>query len=397
MAKFTTRRKARPNALKVVLWNTSYLKAVGGAEKVVHDLAHEFDARGLKTFVIADKPRQPSVRSTAFSSLGPTVEVYADDFRYPFSRSPNPFAILADSVRYLGSVARLFSYFRRNRFDIIHLHYINFDVFVLIVFRLLFRCRLVLTFTGGDVALAENNRLGRLRIAFALRSADASTVVSRDMAQRLERLFARPVRVIPNGVRVERDDLAIFEGLSQVKAGHFVYCGRLTLVKRVEFLVRSFQQCVIGGCTKDLYIVGAGECAESLRVLIEELGLKDRVFLMGGLAHAEALEVVRRSLCLVLVSASEGLPVAILEAMALGKPVISSRVGGVPEVVADGVNGWLFPPDRPDRLCQLLMDLSVNEREALRAGEGAARTIAERFSLERMGQDYLNLYEGLLE
>jgi glycosyltransferase involved in cell wall biosynthesis len=382
--------------VKVVLWNTSYLKAVGGAEKIVHDLASELDARGVKTLIVADKPVPPVARTAAFSPSSPTIEVYADDLSYPFSLKQGIFKSARQTICYLRATRRMYSLFRRHAVDIIHLHYVNFDVFLLMLYRSMFRCRLVLTFTGGDLALAEKNWLARLRIALAMRGADAATVVSRDMAERLGRLFGRPVHIIPNGVRVRGGELALSDQGSEFQAGHFVYCGRLASVKRVHFLVRAFHRCVMDGCPKKLYIIGQGEDALSLGHLIAELALEDRVFLMGGLPHAQALELIRQSLCLVLVSASEGLPLVVLEAMALEKPVISSNVGGVPEIVTDGVDGWLFPADRPDSLCRLIMELSANEEKARLAGKAAAKTIAERFSLERMGLDYITLYEKLL-
>ena len=171
-----------------------------------------------------------------------------------------------------------------------------------------------------------------------------------------------------------------------------MFVGRLAAVKRVDFLIRAFRRCVNEGCGKKLYILGPGEEAQRLQALIHELNLEGVVLLLGGQSHAHALAVTRRSRCLLLDSSSEGFPIVLLEAMALGVPVISSDVGGVSELVTDGVNGWLFPVDDVSQLCEQIMRLAGDQTEARRLGTAAAQTVADRLSLETMALKYLSLY-----
>ena len=101
-------------------------------------------------------------------------------------------------------------------------------------------------------------------------------------------------------------------------------------------------------------------------------------------------------LLFVLPSQFEGLPISLLEAMGVGKPVVASRVGGIPEVVTDGVEGFLTDPLDPaqfaDRILALLKDPELHQRFS----QNAARRVREHFSVQRMVERTEALYEKVL-
>ena len=99
----------------------------------------------------------------------------------------------------------------------------------------------------------------------------------------------------------------------------------------------------------------------------------------------------------VLPSYSEGVSLALLEAMAAGLPVIASRVGGLPEVVTDGENGLLVPPRDADALAAALTRLLADPSLARQLGENARGYVREHFSLERLGREINEIYEELIE
>jgi glycosyltransferase involved in cell wall biosynthesis len=115
-------------------------------------------------------------------------------------------------------------------------------------------------------------------------------------------------------------------------------------------------------------MVGEGPMRAELAERAAEMGLEERIVLPG---HVQSLtEVLRRSAVFVCSSRSEGFPTVVLEAMAAGVPVVASNVGGVPELVADGVNGLLFDSEDHEQLATLI--------EGLLTDRGAARTFAAR-------------------
>jgi glycosyltransferase involved in cell wall biosynthesis len=371
--------------MRVVLWNDGYLRTRGGAEQVVHMLAAALSDGGTEVHVIAAPPTGASCGRVP----PPGVRVHHGISGHPLRRAPHPFAMIADTAAYFAEWLRVTRVLWKIRPDVVHVHYVGLDSLPLVVLGRWLRYRSVLTFTGGDVVIAETRYAGRWRIRLAVRWSDAATAVSHDLASRLGSVSGRSVRCIPNGV----DAPAPPPG-TPAKHGEtrFVSVGRLVPVKGVPWLVRAFGRCLDRGCNAHLLIVGEGEDADEIRRVVDELGQSDRIRLLGGLPHDEVLRVVAGSHCLVAASESEGLPMVMLEAMALGRPVIASNVGGVPEIVADGVNGWLFPPRDAERFCELAMAVARDSVMATRAGERGREFVRARYSTESMVSGYLDLY-----
>jgi glycosyltransferase involved in cell wall biosynthesis len=132
-----------------------------------------------------------------------------------------------------------------------------------------------------------------------------------------------------------------------------------------------------GASDSELVLVGDGPERERIEATIRELGLSGSVHLSGRLPESETLQEVAKSDVLVLASFMEGLPVVLMEAMALGLPVIGPRVAGVPELVHEQVHGLLFAPAAWDELAdcihRLLSDAAMRERLG-----GAGRAQVER-------------------
>jgi glycosyltransferase involved in cell wall biosynthesis len=138
-------------------------------------------------------------------------------------------------------------------------------------------------------------------------------------------------------------------------------------------------------------IAGSGSLEASLRVALERIGAGDRIALLGR--RHDVPELLAAADGVVLSSAWEGLPNILMEAAAAGRPVVSTRVGGVPEIVEDGKTGLLVPPRDPSALAAAmgrLMAMSEQDRQAM--GAGARALVMERFAPARI----LDLWEDLL-
>jgi glycosyltransferase involved in cell wall biosynthesis len=142
-------------------------------------------------------------------------------------------------------------------------------------------------------------------------------------------------------------------------------------------LLEAFAQAVREGVKLRLVLVGDGQMRETIERDIQTRQLARCVHLAGWLSGEEVREAVLRSRGLILPSLAEGLPLVIVEAMALGRPVIGTFVAGVPELVRDGVNGWLVPAGNVEALTRAISgiaDASVLELTAMgRRGMEAAR------------------------
>ena len=141
-------------------------------------------------------------------------------------------------------------------------------------------------------------------------------------------------------------------------------------------------------------LVGDGPEREALRALARQRGLGDRVLFAG--ARGFVAPWIEASDLLVLPSREEGLPVAPLEAMARGKPVVAARVGGSGEVVVDGLTGRLVPPEDPAALAAALSEMIGSPDLRSRFGSESLQRVRTEFSIQRMARDTLKLYDELL-
>ncbi|MBX4199266.1 glycosyltransferase family 4 protein [Candidatus Parcubacteria bacterium] len=139
-----------------------------------------------------------------------------------------------------------------------------------------------------------------------------------------------------------------------------------------------------------LEIVGGGDERESLQRLSVELGIDSQVNLIGFRDNATAL--LSNFDIFILPSRKEGLPYTILEAGIAGLPVISTSVGGIPEIIKNGETGLLVPPEDPKALADALKKLSDNSSERERLGNNLHNFVKKNFSKEKMVEETLSLY-----
>jgi glycosyltransferase involved in cell wall biosynthesis len=139
-------------------------------------------------------------------------------------------------------------------------------------------------------------------------------------------------------------------------------------------------------------IAGRGDEEAPLRSRIEALGLQERFMLLG--LRNDIGDLLAAADLWVMPSLSEGLPMALLEAMFAGLPIVSSRVGGIPAVIQDRSNGLLVDSDSPDRLAESLTLLLKNIQLARFLGQQARLTASDGYSLETMARRYLAIYKA---
>jgi glycosyltransferase involved in cell wall biosynthesis len=145
----------------------------------------------------------------------------------------------------------------------------------------------------------------------------------------------------------------------------FLSIGRFSSEKGHLFLLRAFAAVLEAHPSAQLILVGDGPLEWRLRALVEELGIADSVRFEGWLTSDAVTIKIRQATVLVHPSFSEGLPVAIMEAMAERRPVISTYVAGIPELVKEGTTGWLIPAGREDALIQAMNDCASCTKDNL--------------------------------
>jgi sugar transferase (PEP-CTERM/EpsH1 system associated) len=171
--------------------------------------------------------------------------------------------------------------------------------------------------------------------------------------------------------------------------------GRMEAVKDPLHLARAFvRACELSPDAANhlkLILVGDGPLREQVNAVLEDGGVRDRVWFAGE--RADVADIMRGLDCFVLPSLAEGISNTILEAMATRLPVIATRVGGNPELIESGMTGMLVQPANSDALADAILYYFSERATARRHAKAAQRVAHARFSLARMVADYENLYQ----
>ena len=231
--------------------------------------------------------------------------------------------------------------------------------------------------------------------------------VSDDLVQRVAKLGVPEDRLslIPNAIDEHRFDRRLPAGQAPMRRQHEVPDGRLVIgavgrlsgEKAFNQLIRATHQLIGEGLDVELWIAGEGDGPggrDDLQKLIDHLGLNGRVRLLGFVE--DTIELYQAMDLFVLSSLREGLPNAVLEAMAMGVAVVSTRVAGVPKLIEDGKSGLLCPPGEVDQLAGAMRRPLADETLRSQLAAGGRRTIESQYGFARRMSKVRDVYDRVL-
>jgi glycosyltransferase involved in cell wall biosynthesis len=340
---------------------------VGGQEKLLAELAR-----------LADRTRF----LLRFVSLGSRGVVGDDIERLGWTVTPLE---LPSGLR-PSLFVKLVHIIRRWRPDVVHTHdpralFYAASAAALTRVSLLINTRHGKDFGATPRQLAIGRRLARLVHGYVCVSDDV-------MAQCLAEGIARERLItIKNGIDLDR-----FAFMGPRRDGPIVAVARLSPEKDIANLIRAtaVAASLVPGLRVE--VAGAGPCLEGLQRLAADLGVEGCIAFLGAVSDVSG--VLARARALVLPSRSEGIPLTVLEAMASGLPVVATRVGGLPEVVADRLTGLLVPPADPAALAAAVVQMWNDPIACDGMGRAGRRRAEELFDVRRMVREYEALYDG---
>jgi len=282
---------------------------------------------------------------------------------------------------------RLVRLLRRLRPTIVHTHNPASHLYAVLAHALVRPRALVHTRHGQQRMLPAS--LAPLVNRLSARWTAATIAVSEDVAtmvQRLEGFPAAKCVVLRNGVDI-----------STYRPAHgplhdAIMVGRLDALKDHATALRAAAAVVARHPNFRLRIVGDGDERDRLLALRAELGLERYVELMGTRSDIPAL--LAESGMFVISSVSEGVPLALLEAMASRLPIVTTRVGGIPEVMGSTGAGVLVPPSDPGALADGICGVIEAPATARRLADEGWRIVTSGFTLDRLAERYEDIYEG---
>jgi colanic acid/amylovoran biosynthesis glycosyltransferase len=174
--------------------------------------------------------------------------------------------------------------------------------------------------------------------------------------------------------------------------------GRLCTEKGQYVLLEAARLMMLAGTNFELVLAGDGPIRSRLEKQIERFGLQERVRLTGWLSSEQVKQEILMARAMVAPSFAEGLPVVIMESLALGRPVISTSIAGIPELLKPGVNGWLVPSGSPEKLAAAMTEAIVTPLDRLgRMGSEGARAVADRHDVRREAAKLSDLFNQSAE
>jgi glycosyltransferase involved in cell wall biosynthesis/protein-tyrosine-phosphatase len=303
----------------------------------------------------------------------------------------------------IGTLAFLTRFLKDNGVEVVHTHRYKDNVLGSIAAKLAGVPHVIRTVHGLNEAMRGWTR-AKLWVYDALDRAalrcfaDRVIAVSSRIAETLDAAGYGfpPVDHIQNGVDLRR--LRATRGREEVRRELGVNpeacligtAGRLSPVKGHIHLLRAARLILQTERRARFIIVGGGPLKDELAASARRLGIDGECLLVGP--RTDVLDLVAAMDVFVLPSLDEGVPMALLEAMALRRPVVATAVGGIPEVVTHRDNGLLVEPGDEQALADACLELALDPDRAQRLGERSRRVVEERFSHARNGQAVLDVY-----
>jgi glycosyltransferase involved in cell wall biosynthesis len=278
--------------------------------------------------------------------------------------------------------------------DLIHIHFsVNASIYRKSVFILLskfFGAKVVLHAHTGVLVeyISSLNFLARSFLAFSLKQADAFVALAtQDIPKYQQYSKNKPVFL--------RNPIEVGPAQSDLSQRIVVTAGRLSEAKGSIDLLKAIPQ--IYTATPDAHFIFAGNGdLESLRKMSCDLQVDQLITFTGWLGHDQLMEVYKSAGIFVLPSYHEGMPLAILEAMSFGLPVVSTGVNGIPDVVLDGETGILVQPGDVDALTSAIIKLLVEPELRKRMGQKGKQRVETLFSFSAVTQNWIALYDSIL-
>jgi glycosyltransferase involved in cell wall biosynthesis len=370
----------------LVLCDGIYPDQVGGAEIHVFNLACRLADRGHNVYVItpANKiPKKTSDTEIPFAKI--PVEVW-----------PRPFVFLSYIVKGL-----ILSFKLRKQIGIVHSHTATPPTMITaFLFSFFSHKPYVVACMGSDIRISSRKFLYRAFQLPFLQNAKSVVVVSKEIAVLLKQKYGIPkckILVVGSSYddRITQKLANTRPHAENKRRRRIISVANMRPEKDHTTLLKAFAILVKSVSNVQLYLVGNGLLKDQLEEFCIHHNLNSVRFL-GRLPHVDALEYIANSDIFILTSVEEGMPTVILEALALGKPVIATAVGGIPEIVKDGINGILVPPKSPEPIAKALDRLLSNSGLRRKLGRAAAESVKD-YAWSKTTEKYEEVYSTSLE
>ncbi len=293
------------------------------------------------------------------------------------------------------SIKYIFQLITNKNIKLVHIHTASRGSFLrkffVAVIAKIFNKKILLHIHGAefDIFYQKSPTFIKKIITKTLNSSDLVIVLSKQWKDKVLKISLNPnVKILYNPT--------IIKELNQTNSDktNFLFMGHLGKRKGVYDIIEAGKYITNKAVQINLY--GDGNIEEFKKLVIDN-NLQDKIIIKGWISGEEKIEVFKNSNALILPSYNEGLPISILEAMAYGMPVISTPVGGIPEAVENGFNGFLIQPGDFKALAERIDILASDEQLRENMGKESYRIAKEKFDIKVITKQLEEIYDNLLK
>ncbi len=397
--------------MKILVLTTTFPRYKNdNTPQFVLELSKEIKNKGFEVTVLA-----PHHKNSKFFEDIEGVKVY----RFPYF-----FPISLQKLCYEGGIMRnirksflpklqvpffFLSYFyysykiiRKFKIEVIHSHWIIPSGFIGAFFKKFLKIKHITTAHAIDVYTMEKLPFKKILTKFIYNNSDYIVCVSSILKEKIlkiledeKKLKKEKIFIKPMGMKIP----VIKERKSERESFNILFLGRFVEKKGIKYLVYALKEIVTLYGNINLNIGGSGPLEKELKNLVKELNLENFVNFLGWVKREKVPEILRESDVLVVPSIiteegdTEGLPTVILEAMGAGVPVIASDVGGIRDVIKNGVNGILVPPMEIEELKKAIITLIEDKKLSEKLVEEGLKLVKE-YNWEKIADFYISLFNN---
>ncbi|MBT3177667.1 MAG: glycosyltransferase [Desulfobacula sp.] len=366
----------------------------------VRDLAFSLVQKGFDVHVVT--PLRPGAQKKEISN-GIKIHRYA---YYGWKKGQQLGQVKGLPILMLGSLisAGILSAVHlviKKKIDLLHAYWIVPGGFMAAITGMLTCKPVVATAAGSDLNIAASNKIVAVFAWFTLKRISNLISVSRPLEKKALLLGIPQSKsmVIPGPVGIDMESYTSPACLNKRSSKNIqlLYTGNLESPKRVDTIIKAAGRLKEKGIKFHLTIAGEGPLQKDLEDLAISLGIKSLVKFKGRISHDKIPELMQEHHIFLHCSENEGLPVAIMEAMAAGLPVIAAKVGGVPELVKNGVTGYGLNFDDDKGFADKIMQLYQIDHTRIKMGHQARSLVDERFNKKKIINQNVKIYNSILK
>ena len=393
--------------MRLLYINDTY-KRVGGTEMYLHSLSNIFRGKGHEMFLFAIDDEKEITKHDLF--------VYRDKFKR------NPFKYILWYYLNPSLYRRLRNWIKKVNPDVIHIHNNGKFTSSILLALLGFNIPVVQTVHdhtpicptslctklhgeqcdgGFGIRCPMSGCISWARYAYQrvpeyikqyLLKTNVNLFIapSRALERRLIKYGIRNVAYLPSFVYVMKFEYDI----NQMETGNVLYVGRLAKEKGVHYLIKALPKIVKAYSSCMLNIVGDGPMMSDLLKLVRDLDIEKHVTIHGKLFDDALMAAYQKANVVVIPSACvENSPIVAYETMALGRPIVGSDIGGIPDLVVDGETGFLVEPRNPDQIAEKVIRILSNTELGIRMGKNARENCITKYNHEEHYKKLMRIYE----